>query len=44
LSCDLALLRHAGFSRAKIRISRGQKQIYLHFAEATYLRQSQRYE
>ena len=29
---------------AKIRISRGQKQIYLHFAEAANLRRSQRYE
>ena len=29
-------------SSAKIRLSRGQKQIYLHFAEAEYLRRSQR--
>ena len=29
---------------AKIRLSRGQKQIYLYFAEAEYLRRSQRYE
>jgi len=27
---------------AKIRLSRGQKQIYLYFAEAEYLRRSQR--
>ena len=31
-------------SSAKIRISRVQKQIYLRFAEAKYLRRSQRYE
>mgnify|MGYP007071491777 CR=1 FL=1 len=31
-------------SSAKIRLSRVQKQIYLHFAEAKYLRRSQRYE
>ena len=29
-------------SSAKIRLSRAQKQIYLHFAEAEYLRRSQR--
>ena len=29
-------------SSAKIRLSRGQKQIYLYFAEAEYLRRSQR--
>ncbi|MDE8721418.1 hypothetical protein PZH44_10800, partial [Alistipes putredinis] len=29
-------------SSAKIRLSRGQKQIYLCFAEAEYLRRSQR--
>lgn len=29
---------------AKIRISREQKQIFLHFAEAKYLTRSQRYE
>ncbi|WP_418976421.1 hypothetical protein, partial [Alistipes putredinis] len=32
------------FGNAKIRISRVQKQIYLRFAEAKYLRRSQRYE
>ncbi|WP_417181615.1 hypothetical protein, partial [Alistipes putredinis] len=31
-------------SMTKIRLSRVQKQIYLHFAEAKYLRRSQRYE
>ena len=32
------------FGNAKIRISRVQKQIYLHFAQAKYFRRSQRYE